>query len=164
MNTKENISYKHIIFGLYLIVLALNIYYHEFWGDELQSWNLAKGSTSFFGLLQNIRYEGHPPLWYILLYGLSKISHNPSGIKVLHYCIASLVAYILCYKSPFNSIVKLFVLFGYYFVYEYSAISRNYSIALLLIFSICIVLSANVKHQKRKYFILLFFSKYFNRK
>src|SRR6266498_233586 len=53
-----------IIFGFCLLVFGYTMAHHELWFDEIHSWNIAKGSGSFVDLISNIRYEGHPPLWY----------------------------------------------------------------------------------------------------
>ncbi|WP_315817329.1 hypothetical protein [Paraflavitalea speifideaquila] len=51
----------------YVLLAIAALFYHEPWGDEIHSWNIAKGSASYLDLIQNSRYEGHPPAWYTIL-------------------------------------------------------------------------------------------------
>ena len=62
-----------------LIVLFL-IQSHEMWRDELQAWLLARDSISITELFQNLKYEGHPGLWHLLLYPLTRISTIPESM------------------------------------------------------------------------------------
>ena len=50
--------------------LVLN---HRAWLDEWQALQLSLQSPGLAALLDNLRYEGHPPLWYLLLRGASAI-------------------------------------------------------------------------------------------
>lgn len=129
--------------------------HHELWGDEIHSWNIAKGSESFFDLLSNTRYEGHPPLWYIILWMISKFTHDPFAIQVVHLAIAWLIIFLILFFSPFPLFIRSLIPFGYYFLFEYSIISRNYSIGILLALMICIILFKNFKGKLFLYYLLL---------
>lgn len=144
------------IFALYAIVLGFTIIHHELWGDELHSWNIAKASKSFFNLISNTRYEGHPPLWYILLWVVSKFTHDVSYIQLVQFMIANAVVFLVLFYSPFSVLIKALIPFGYFFLFEYGVISRNYAIAVLLAFSICILLHRNFKQKLFLYYALLF--------
>ena len=80
-----------VIFIVYAIICGYGIAHHELWGDEIHSWNIAKGSSSFFDLIINTRYEGHPPVWYTILWTISKFSHDPSYFQFTHFLIALVV-------------------------------------------------------------------------
>jgi hypothetical protein len=143
-------------FILYIILSGFIIAHHELWGDEIHSWNIAKASNSFSDLIYNTRYEGHPPLWYFILWIISKFSHNVAYIQMVHVIIADLTVFLILFFPPFPLITRTLIPFGYYFLYEYAAISRNYAIALLLIFFLCIIIHKNFKHKIILYYILLF--------
>jgi len=104
------------------------MFHHELWGDEIHSWNIAKASGSFFELISNTRYEGHPPVWYIILWTISKFTHDAFAIQVVHLIIAWLVVSVILFYSPFPFIIRILIPFGYFFLFEYSVLSRNYSI------------------------------------
>ena len=146
-----------ITFILYVIIIGFTIFHHELWGDEIHSWNIVKASGSFSQLIQNTRYEGHPPVWYIILWTVSKFTNDPLYIQLVHVLIASLAVYILLFYSPLPLFAKLLIPFGYFFLYEYSVISRNYAIGVLLAFCICMIMFRNFRGKSLVYYGLLLF-------
>ena len=132
------------------------MFHHELWGDEIHSWNIAKASGSFFELISNTRYEGHPPVWYIILWTISKFTHDPFAIQVIHLVIAWLIVFVVLFYSPFPFIIRILIPFGYFFLFEYSVLSRNYAIGILIAFIICIIIHKNFKGKILLYYFLLF--------
>ena len=115
----------------------------EMWGDEIHSWNIAKGSAGYLDLIHNTRYEGHPPVWYTILWTISKFTHNLAYVQMVHWFIASLS--MSCTFFFTNAVFsRVLIPFGYYFLYEYSVLSRNYAIGILLA---CLYLRCHVKLQ-----------------
>ncbi|XZF13685.1 hypothetical protein ACTHGU_18040 [Chitinophagaceae bacterium MMS25-I14] len=143
------------IFAVYLTLLAISISHHELWGDELHSWNIAKASGSFTELLHNTRYEGHPPVWYTLMWLLSKCTHNLVYLQCLQFCIISATIFVFLFYSPFPKIVKALLPFGYFFLYEYGTLSRNYAVGVLLAFIICLLLQRQGKTNYILYYLSL---------
>ena len=119
MVTQKNTSLSNPIlwtaFLLYVIVLSYTMAHHEFWADELHSWNIAKASTSFSDLIANIQYEGHPPVWYIILWFISKFTHNITCIQLPQSIIICLVVFIVLFFSPFAVSTRILISFGYFF-------------------------------------------------
>ena len=64
------------VFGAYVLLLLMALANHELWGDEIHSWNIARSSHGLIDLLRNSRYEGHPPLWYVVLFSITRITHE----------------------------------------------------------------------------------------
>jgi len=144
------------IFIIYCILAGYTMFHHELWGDEIHSWNIAKASNSFFDLISNTRYEGHPPLWYVILWSISKFTHDPGSIQVVHLIIACTIVFIILFFSPFPISIKMLIPFGYFFLFEYSVLSRNYAIGILLAFFICMIMHKNFKKKLLLYYTLLF--------
>ena len=144
------------IVGLYIIVALAAMNYHEPWGDEIHSWNIAKGSGSFADLMSNIRYEGHPPVWYSILWIISKFTHNLAYVQIVHLIIAILTIFIIVFFSPVPLSTRILIPFGYYFVFEYAVISRNYAVGVLLAFCICAIIRKNFRYKNVLYYLLLF--------
>ena len=132
------------------------MFHHELWGDEIHSWNIAKGSIGFFDLLSNTRYEGHPPVWYIILWTISKFTHDLFAIQFAHLVIAWLIIFLVLFYSPFPTQIRMLIPFGYFFLFEYSILSRNYAIGILIAFIVCIVITKNFKGKILLYYFLLF--------
>ena len=120
----------------FLLVGAITAVHHEMWRDEIQAWLLARESTSLVDLYSNLKYEGHPGLWHICLWILNRLSHSPSLMQGFHLLIASATVYLFARYSPFTALQKFLFTFGYFSLYEYSIVCRNYALGVLLI---CIV-------------------------
>uniref|UniRef100_A0A7V1ZHB4 cysteine desulfurase n=1 Tax=Thermoanaerobaculum aquaticum TaxID=1312852 RepID=A0A7V1ZHB4_9BACT len=114
-----------------LLVLLLN---HEPWRDEMQAWLLARDSASPLELWRNTRYEGHPLLWHLLLWLLSRWSQKPLTMQLAHAAIAVLTAGVFLAFAPFPRWLKVLWVFGYFPLFEYGVISRNYGLTVLFLF------------------------------
>lgn len=140
----------------YIVLAVANIITHEMWGDEMQHWLIAKDSHSLRELFHNLGYDGHPPLWNLMLYALTRVTHNPAAMQYLHLAIAVASAYVFLRFAPFTRLQSLLFVFGYYPLYEYAAISRNYAIGVLLLFVICTVYRAGAGKKYLLLAVLLF--------
>ena len=67
-------------------------------------------------------------------------------MQVLNICMMSVCAYLFLRYAPFKRIISLLIVFGYFFIYEYHIISRNYALSVLLIAIVFILLSKPVKN------------------
>ena len=146
-----------IVFFLYVFVAGFAIARHELWGDEIHSWNIAKASDSISDLINNTRYEGHPPVWYLILWSISKVTHNLVYVQIAQLIIASSVVFLVLFYSPFPFITRILIPFGYYFLFEYGILSRNYAIGVLAAFCICYILQKDFNYKLLLYYALLFF-------
>jgi hypothetical protein len=124
------------LFLIYTLLLAFGLWRHEMWRDELQAWNIVLESKSLVAIFQNIRYEGHPSLWFLLLWPFSLINNSPYVLQLVNLSLAVLTAYIIIFRSPFSLWEKVLILFSYFIFYEYAIISRNYMIGIALLFGI----------------------------
>ena len=75
--------------AVYALVLAFGLAHHEMWRDELQAWLLARDSAGPADLFANLKYEGHPALWHLLLMPLTRLTASPVAMQALHLVIAS---------------------------------------------------------------------------
>ncbi|MBS1564931.1 MAG: hypothetical protein JST39_11115, partial [Bacteroidetes bacterium] len=130
---------------------------HELWGDELQAWNLAKGSLSYHDLIVNTRFEGHPPVWFTMLWAVSKYTHDFAWVQALQVLICCAAVFLLLFYSPLSLRTRLLLPFGYYFLFEYAVLSRNYMIAVLLVFCLCLVLRKAAGRKLLLYYYALLF-------
>ena len=60
------------LFVCYLIFNGILLWGHELWRDEANVWLLAR-ELSPFELLREIKYQGHPCLWYFLAMPFAKL-------------------------------------------------------------------------------------------
>ena len=139
---------KHYALGLTFLFLAVGAFtasHHEMWRDEIQAWLLARDSTSVFNLFANLKYEGHPGLWHLCLMPLSRITASPVIMQMFHLLITGGTVYLFVRYSPFNWFQKLLFCFGYFVLYEYAIVARNYALGLLLITVFCVLFRERYK-------------------
>jgi hypothetical protein len=131
----------------------VGILHHEIWLDEGHHWLLARDSNSLVDLIHNTRYEGHPILWNILLYIISRFTSNPFWMQFLHILISTSVIVIFLRKAPFSILFKTLFIFGYFMLFEYNLLSRNYMIGVLFIFLACTF----YKYKKERFILFSIF-------
>ncbi|MBE9209944.1 hypothetical protein IQ244_26310 [Nostoc sp. LEGE 06077] len=129
--------YPWLIIFIFSILGLIGIFNHSMWRDELNPWLIVRDSQSFSDLIANIKYEGHPVLWYFSLAFLRRIADNPVVMQMFHLAITITAITIFYLYSPFKYRQKLLFIFGYFTFYEYFLISRNYAFSLLFIFAFC---------------------------
>ncbi|KAA3436570.1 hypothetical protein [Rufibacter hautae] len=122
---------------LYGILLAWLMQNHEMWFDETEPWLLALYSDTYGELLYNKRFEGHPNLWYSLLFIITKFTSNLKVLQVTQGIFAVSFVFVFLSFSPFPKVFRLLVCFGYYGLFEYGILSRLYAIELFFLFLVC---------------------------
>lgn len=145
-------NHLFVLMGGYFAVAAIGLAHHEMWGDELQAWMLARDSRSIPDLLHNMRDEGHPAAWHVLLFLLSRFTRDPAAMQILHLVLATATIFVIVRWAPFTVLQKTLLAFGYFFIYEYAVISRGYVLGALALFGICAALPL----RKRSYLPLAF--------
>ena len=116
----------------FLVLLWVDIAHHEFWPDELIAWGIANASGSLGRLLYYTHIEAHPWMWYLILWIPSRFTHDPVALKWVEAVFASAAYLALGLLTPFRRGEKLLIFLGYYIVFEYTVLSRMYSVMLLL--------------------------------
>jgi len=138
--TLAHLGFPEVLTLAFAVVCAFGMSFHEMWRDELQIWVLVRDSHSLLNLFQNLRYEvGHPFLWYLSLYPLAQFTRSPIAMQMLHWAIATASVYLLARFSPFSRLQKGLFAFGYFSLFEYGIISRNYGLGVLLLFGVCVL-------------------------
>ena len=138
--TQETPWFALVVTGAYALLLAALLSQHEMWADEIQAWLLARDSDGIAELLANLKYEGHPPLWHLLLMPLARFTNNPAAMQIAHWAIAVAAVYIIVRHAPFSKWQRALLPFGYYPLFEYGAVSRNYALGILLAVAACALL------------------------
>ncbi|HXB91261.1 MAG TPA: hypothetical protein VNU72_03185 [Puia sp.] len=127
---------------LYVLISILGMYYHELALEEAQFFLLARDSDSLSSLYHNMQYEGHPRLWCALLFFITHfITSSYIGMQVLHLMITTATVFLFLRYAPFRMWMKAFIIGGYYFLFEYDILSRNYAPGILVLFVCCLQMS-----------------------
>ena len=124
-----------LAFAALTATLASN---HVMWRDEVRALSVAIHSASWADLFRNLHSEGHPIVWYAVLrigYGLT---HSVFVMPILSLVFAATTAYLVLRFAPFPVWARLLIVFGAFLGYEFSVVSRNYSVAVLIMIVACI--------------------------
>lgn len=121
-----------ILFVGYLVFNGIMLVGHELWRDEANVWLIARDLTPL-QLFGEIRYQGHPCLWYLILMPFAKLGFPFKTISVLSFLVMALGAGIFTFKAPFHPLTKLICLISPIFSYYYPVIARNYCLIALLL-------------------------------
>jgi len=118
----------------YILMLVFTVPSHEPWNDEAQSWLLARDLSLPQLLFHALRYESHPPLWYLILW---IPTHLHIGYFIFSWISAAIAAagiYVLLRFSPFPFYLRAILPFSFYLAYQYSVVARSYTLFPLLCF------------------------------
>lgn len=142
MNIKNKIKENKldiIIWACYTIfILFITLVFHEKWRDEAQAWMIAR-DLNFFDMLKQMSYEGHPPLWHIILMPFAKLGFPYVTVSIISCMIMSITAWLVLKKSPFKKSTQILLLLTAPVIYLCPSIARSYcliplALALIAIF------------------------------
>jgi hypothetical protein len=151
---KRDRFFKLGLFIAYTLLSVLLLLVHEPWRDEAQQWLYVK-NQSFLSMLSNLHFEGHPAVWYILLWPFAKLGFSYFTSAVIHLYLVLFCGWLLIYKSPFKPHLKILMLFSMVLGYYFNAISRSYILIGVLLFLIAAVFPQRHGRYKYLYGLLL---------
>ena len=125
-----------VITAGYAVVVTWAAANHEPWRDEVVPLSIARAARSLADLAAPLKFEGHPILWYLLIwcgYGLVGRTWVLKAASVG----SALGAVFLVNRSALPWWVRLAFSFSFFPLYQYSVISRGYSLEMLLLFAFC---------------------------
>ncbi len=154
---KKDIRTGFAVLLLYAALIAFIDFFHEPWFDETQAWLIAR-CASYREIFTYIpHYEGHPPLWYLILSVFAK-SGAPFELSLksvnLVFCTAAMA--LLIFRSPFPKPVRYLLPFTYFFFYHYGVYCRPYSMTMLAVFLAAITFRDRNAHPWRYILSLVF--------
>ena len=127
-----------VIIGAYVLLVVLLAFFHEMWRDEVRAFSVATGMQSWGALLAQLRYEGHPILWYAILRIGFGVTHSNLVLPVAALLFATVASYLILRFAPFPIWLRVMALFGAFLGYELSVSPRNYGIGVMLMILSCI--------------------------
>jgi len=137
---------------LWLGAVVLVSIYHEMWRDEAHSLYVALSADSLWQLPHAIKNEGHPILWYLILWVGYHIINTPVILKIVSVGIGFISVSLFFRFSPFFLWFKILFLLSFLPLYEYTIMARNYGISMLFFFSFASLYT----EKKEKPYILAF--------
>ncbi len=130
--------------------VGLNIYIlvnHVNWRDEAQSWLLAK-ELSPIELFRQMKYEGHPCMWHLVLMPFAKLGFPYITMNIISLSVMTISAWLFLRYSNFNVLWQAMILFSSNFVLFYPVVSRSYCLAALII---CLLAMFYSKRHEKPY-------------
>ena len=143
-----------IAFIAYCITTIFGAVHHEPWWDEAQAWLIARDAPLADLLLHEVRYEGHPPLWYLILAVPAKLGLPYWWLKVAGLLGGMASAFILLFGFPRVPLsIRILAPFTLFIAYQYTIVSRSY--VLVLPFLLLIARMYDQRHERPGVFALL---------
>lgn len=106
---------------------------HEPWEDEVNTWVMTRVLPDWRSILVHLKYEGHPPLWYLALKSWTAVFPSLPAMKILHLCFSTGTVFLISLLAPFPRVPKVLLSVSYLLAYEYSIICRNYAMGVFLL-------------------------------
>lgn len=132
--------------GLFAVLLALFTIPHELWADEVQAWLIARDNNSLFSLIHSLHYEGHPVLWYLILYIPAHLLRSSVSMMVLNYLFSVAEAWLILSARKLWLPFRVLLVFSFYLFYCFAEIARSYMLATLLLTAAARCLLGERKH------------------
>jgi hypothetical protein len=133
---------KRVILGLswpdfsvllvYVAMLAFAIPHYQPWEDEGRAWMLARVGNLFDLVFHFLRYEGHPAVWYVLLWPFAQLHMPFVYINWISAACAAAGIYVLLRLSPFPFYLRALLPFGFTVAYQEAIVARSYVLFPLL--------------------------------
>lgn len=105
---------------------------HQPWLDEWQALQISLQSPDLSAIADNLRYEGHPPLWYLLLRGAAAVVPPQWVLVAVQLPIALAIQALILFRLPLSRAHRLLVAANAYVLIDYGAISRSLGLGVLL--------------------------------
>lgn len=149
---KQNVYVLVVILVSALGVLAAAN--HEWWEDEASPWLSASGSHSLSELIHNLGFNGHPRLYYIIVYGLQSLFENPLALSVLNLVFSIVAITLFLRAASFSRIQKALFAFGFFPLYQYGVVVRGYSLFVCVFFAYCHLKTRGARFSWLRYLLL----------
>ena len=153
--SKEHGKCDVITLIIYLLGVCTISFFHEPWFDEAQAWAIARSGSLKEILFEIPHYEGHPPLWDLILLPFAKLgAPYELSLAIVNIFFMTLAVAVLLFKSPFPKLIRCLLPFNFFLFYQYGVISRPYCIFVLAIF-LAAVCYKNRNEHPLKYLLCL---------
>lgn len=131
---QRNLSLKALAVVLpFVLLFWADMWHHTMFFDEVNAWSISAASPTLSKLFYYVHYEGHPWLWYFILWFPSRLTHDPAAMKWVEAAIGTANLLIVGLLSPFTYRQRALILCSYFLMWEYTVMCRMYSVMLLLV-------------------------------
>lgn len=111
----------------------------------MQAWWIVVDNPDLRDVFHILHYEGHPSLWYLILWSVGRFTSSLVALKLVNAAIVIPIFMLIGLASPFSRLEKALLLLGYFVIFTFTVSSRVYSLALLLTVAYACLRSAPVR-------------------
>ena len=122
------------LFSVAILLQSFLLLNHQIWRDESQAWLISHASGNFQELIQNLKYEGHPPGWYLIIWGTSFLVPTYNSIKLIQFFSNLWLFFLLFRDRNLNNRIVFLIVFNFYILVGFGTISRPYTLGICLIY------------------------------
>src|SRR5271166_5051636 len=143
------------VLGLWIAITGFTLTYHEKWADEAQAWLIARDLSLWRIFSYELRYEGSPGLWHLILWIAQHIFHAPyAALGPIGLAFATAGVAFLIFFAPFPRPLRWLLAFSYFMVYQYAVIARPYTLLPLFCF-LAAYFFRDLQHPERMTIVLV---------
>ena len=117
------------VFALQVALIAT----HDVWRDEYQALQIALQAPDLSALLAALHYEGHPPLWYLLLRATGSVLPARLVIPVVLAALAITAQTLILTRAPFPRWQRLCIALSPFLLFEHFTVARGASLGVCLL-------------------------------
>jgi hypothetical protein len=143
-----------ILLSIWLGLVVFTASRHEFWRDEVRALSLARAANSPLDLYALVQHDGHPLLWYLVLFLGTSIVDTRLVLPIASIVIAFAAVGLFMRFAPFPLWFRTVFIFSAVPLFEYSVMARNYGISMLLLFVSAILYRTHATQPYRLAFAL----------
>lgn len=125
--------------GVFFVVNLFFATRHVMWRDEWMPLVVSKHTSGYAEFFEHIKYIGRLA-YFSFAWILVQLDDSLLLFKFAIVLISSIGVFLLCRYAPLSRLQKILFSFGYFTLYEYGTILRDYSVILALSIGCCVVL------------------------
>lgn len=126
---------KPLLMLAYMVLTATLALHHEPWRDEVDSWLMAR-DASLATIARISPNMGTPVGWYFLIKPFASLGLPMMAQQAITLALIWLAVAILIFQSPFSLAISACWCLSWYLSFEYSVMSRNYTVGVLGVFAL----------------------------
>lgn len=124
-----------VLLSAWSAAVAAMAWHHVFWRDEGRALSIALLGDGVAAMLVQLRGEGHPALWYLLLRAAHAVAGSAAALHGMALAAVAPAVLLLVFVSPFPFWLIGVILAGGPLLFEYSVMARNYGVSASLLFA-----------------------------
>lgn len=145
ISSKTKLIVETVVVVLFVALSFFVAQYHEPWLDEAQSFLLGRDTRSIMELYRLMRYEETPILWFLIIKVFISLGGTYKYFYTLSIFFSTLGIALFEYKIKAPLFAKVMIPFTYFIAFQYTTITRSYTMVFLALLLIVILYRNSTK-------------------